>query len=159
MRFSRRETRCRSGLVVSVSSHPETRLLSEHFTKSFRISRYAFFVCKPWWSILRGDTIWARKRPELKARHAKRVWGHDFPENSENSSIFLSLEWDHFVCHLKNFIVKVSLLWKMGCRSHKAYLVLRCWKHSALLEQDIALRNEACYLVLVWGDRDRPKEN
>ena len=33
-----------------------------------------------------------------------------------------------------------------------------------LLEQDIALRNdslvtEACYLVLVRGDRDRPKEN
>ena len=91
MRFSRRETRCRSGLVVSVSSHPETRLLSEHFTNSFRIPRYAFFVCKPWWSILRGDTIWARKRPELKARHAKRVWGHDFPENSENSSIFYHL--------------------------------------------------------------------
>ena len=40
MRFSRRETRCRNGLVVSLSSHPETRLLSEHFTKSFRIPRY-----------------------------------------------------------------------------------------------------------------------
>ena len=92
MRFSRRETRCRNGLVVSVSSHPETRLLSEHFTKSFRIPRYAFFVCKPWWSILRGDTIWARWRPELKARHAKRVRGHDFPENSENSSIFYQLK-------------------------------------------------------------------
>ena len=48
------------------------------------------------------------------------------------------------------------------CRFHKAYLVLRCWKHSALLEQDIVLKKdflvtEACHLVLVRGDR--PKEN
>ena len=48
------------------------------------------------------------------------------------------------------------------CGFHKAYLVLHCSKHSALLEQDIVLRNNslvtvACHIVLV-GD-DQPKEN
>ena len=48
------------------------------------------------------------------------------------------------------------------CRFYKAYLVLHYWKYSALLEQDIVLRNysiptEACHLVLARGDR--PKEN
>ena len=56
----------------------------------------------------------------------------------------------------------LSSLKDQFCRFHKAYLVLRCGKHSALPEQDIVLRNdplatEVCQFVLVRGDR--PKEN
>ena len=71
---------------------------------------------------------------------------------------FSSAQWDHFVCHLKIHCQSLSSLRDRFCRFHEAYLVLHCWKHSALLEQYNVLRKdflvtEARHLVLVRGDR------
>ena len=78
------------------------------------------------------------------------------------SLVFHQLNETTLFATLKFHCQSLSSLKDRFCRFHKAYLVFRYWKHSALLEQDIALRNdslvtEACHLVLDRGDR--PKEN